>query len=133
MAGFQLEIVTPTKVIDCGSVDYLRASGLDGLFGVEPHHARAMIALEAGETKVQSGSKTTFYATGPGFADIQGGSVQLLVETAEGASDIDAARAKSAAQRAKERLTGSHADVDVARAQQALKRAAARLHVAGRK
>lgn len=130
-ATFQLEIVTPIEVIDCGQVDYLRASGEDGLFGIEARHTRMMTALKVGEVKVVSGGKDRYYAIGPGYADIQGQSVQLLVESAEEAHSIDAARAKAAAERARVRLK-QKSDVDAARAETALARAVNRLSVAGR-
>ncbi len=130
--SFQLEIVTPTKVIDCGPVDYLRAPSDDGLFGVLRGHTRAMISLTVGEIKVLAGAGDRFFATNGGYADIHPGSVQLLVETAEEASDIDSARAKAASSRAKERVSTRAADTDQARAEAALQRAVNRLNVAGR-
>ncbi|MCH8930043.1 MAG: ATP synthase F1 subunit epsilon [Proteobacteria bacterium] len=130
-ASFQLEIVTPIEVIDCGQVEYLRAPGRDGLFGVQARHTRTMSALRVGEVKVVADGKNRYYATGPGYADIQGQSVQLLVESAEEAHSIDAARAKAAEERARDRLQ-QKPDVDAARAETALARAVNRLFVAGR-
>ncbi len=129
---FQLEIVTPTKVIDCGAVDYLRAPSDDGLFGVLRGHTRAMISLAVGEIKVTAGGSDRFFATNGGYADIHPGRVQLLVETAEEASDIDSARAKAAAGRAEERVHERSPEIDNARAEAALHRAVNRLSVAGR-
>ncbi len=132
-ATFQLEIVTPTKVVDCGQVDYLRAPGQDGLFGVQARHTVTMARLDIGEVKVVAGGKQRFFAIGPGYADIHGGSVQLLVESLEEAGDIDEARAKSALERARQRLEHRTAtDVDGTRAEAALLRATIRLHVAER-
>ncbi len=132
-ASFQLEIVTPTAVIDCGQVDYLRAPSEDGLFGVMAGHARSMVTLGIGEVKVTTGGKETFYATNGGYADIHGNNVQLLVETAEEAGSIDDARAKAAVQRAKDRLHGeARTDVDHARAESSFARAINRLAVTQR-
>lgn len=132
-ATFQLEIVTPTAVIDCGQVDYLRAPSEDGLFGIMAHHTRAMMTLGVGEVKVTVGGKDTFYATNGGYADIHGNNVQLLVETAEEASSINDARAKAAADRARERLHGeSRRDIDHARAESSFARAMNRLDVTRR-
>ncbi len=133
-ASFQLEIVTPTRVIDCGAVDYLRAPSGDGLFGVMARHTRAMVALDVGEIKYLKEGKTHYYATIGGYADIHGDHVQLLVETAEVAQEIDRDRAKSAEQRARERLREKARDrtIDEARASAALQRALSRLNVAER-
>ncbi len=130
-ASFQLEIVTPTAVIDCGQVEYLRAPGRDGLFGVQARHTRSMSVLRVGEVKVVLDGKNRYYATGLGYADIQGQSVQLLVESAEEAHSIDAARAKAAEERARTRLK-QKTEVDSARAETALARALNRLQVAER-
>ena len=131
---FQLEIVTPTQVIDCGPVSYLRAPSLDGLFGIMARHTRAMITLDVGEIKVVVGSQPKYYATNGGYADIHGNSVQLLVETAEESGKIDVERAKSAAERARERMAvRMRKGIDEARAEFALLRALNRLVVAGKK
>lgn len=130
---FQLEIVTPTAVIDCGAVKYLRAPSEDGLFGVMAHHARAIVSLKVGEIKFVQNGKTHYYATNGGYADIHGNNVQLLVETAEPADAINRDRASQAAERAKERVHDRTPDVDHARAEAALQRAVNRLSVAGRR
>jgi len=128
-ALFQLEIVTPTKVIDCGQVSYLRAPGEDGLFGVQAHHTRAMIALGVGEIKYTSEGQEHYLATIGGFADIQSGNVQLLVETAEAVSEINKDRADSAAKRARERMSRRTAEFDLVRAEASLTRATNRLGI----
>jgi len=132
--SFQLEIVTPTRVLDLGPVNYLRAPSLDGLFGIMARHTRAMISLEVGEIKVVKEGKPQYYATNGGYADIHGNSVQLLVETAEEAGKIDVERARAAADRARERLAvRMRKGIDEARAEIALKRAVSRLGIAGRR
>jgi len=131
--SFQLEIITPTKVLDLGPVNYLRAPSLDGLFGIMARHTRAMISLEVGEIKVVAGGQSRYYATNGGYADIHGNNVQLLVETAEEAGKIDVERARAAADRALGRIRGRESGIDEARAEFALKRALIRLGVAGRR
>ncbi len=134
MAGtFQLEIVTPTRVIDCGPVDYLRAPSLDGLFGVMARHVRAMISLDVGEIKVVKEGKPQYYATNGGYADIHGNNVQLLVETAEETGEIDVKRAESAVERARGRIHSRESGIDHIRAEAGLHRALIRLVVAGRR
>lgn len=133
-ASFQLEIVTPTRVIDCGAVDYVRAPSGDGLFGIMARHTRAMVRLAVGEIKYLKEGKANYYAINGGYADIHGNNVQLLVETAEVAQEIDVDRASAAEQRARERLREQARDrtIDEARAEAALQRALSRLSVAGR-
>ncbi|RMF09377.1 MAG: F0F1 ATP synthase subunit epsilon, partial [Candidatus Neomarinimicrobiota bacterium] len=52
METFQLEIVTPTRVIRRDEVEYVRCPGLDGSFGLLAHHAEAMMSLAVGPIKV---------------------------------------------------------------------------------
>jgi F-type H+-transporting ATPase subunit epsilon len=132
-AQFHLEIITPTQVYDLGDVDYVRASGVDGSFGVMAGHTDSIMALALGEIKVVKGSEESIYAATQGFAEITKGSVQLLVETAEPKAGIDQARAQEAYDRAKQLLSKKQdKTIDEARAEIALKRAINRLKVSGK-
>ena len=125
---FQLDIITPAKVISVGQVEYLRAPSTEGLFGVQAGHAPATITMGIGEIKVTQDGKDLFYATNGGFADINTEGVLLLVETVEDANTIDTNRASESGKRAK--LFLKDASNDVERAQAALNRAKNRLKVA---
>lgn len=130
-AQFHLEIITPTHVFDEGQVDYLRAPGVDGEFGVMAHHTDAIMALAVGEIKVVSGKTEKFYATTQGFAEITHDGVQLLVESAESRESIDLKRAQEALDRAQNLLAGKQdAEVDEDRAMRAMTRAMNRLRIA---
>ena len=126
---FQLDIVTPTKVISESQVEYLRAPSPDGLFGILGGHAVATILIDIGEIKVTKEGKEFYYATNGGFADIRPESVMLLVETAENISDIDKDRAENAMKRAKDRFQDN--ETDLKRATDAIVRARNRLKIAG--
>ena len=127
---FQLDIVTPTKVISEGQVEYLRAPSTEGLFGILGGHAVATILIDIGEIKVTKDGKEFYYATNGGFADIRPESVMLLVETAEKVSDIDKDRAEEAMQRAQDSLQDN--ETDLKRAQEAIARARNRLKITDR-
>ena len=127
---FQLDIVTPTKVMSEGQVEYLRAPSTEGLFGILGGHAVATILIDIGEIKVTKEGKEFYYATNGGFADIRPESVMLLVETAEEVSDIDKDRAEAALKRAKNRLTDN--ETDLKRAKTAIDRARNRLKISSR-
>ena len=126
----QLEIVTPTKTLDQGEVDYLRCPSPDGLFGLMAGHADAIFAISLGEIKVKKNGKANFFATSGGFADVMDGKVQLLLETIEESAGIDSKRAKDAYERAKNRLSDHKGDEE--RAKRALSRAKNRLKVSER-
>ena len=127
---FQLDIVTPTKVISEGQVEYLRAPSIEGLFGILGGHAVATILIDIGEIKVTKEGKEFYYATNGGFADIRPESVMLLVETAENISDIDKDRAEEAMKRAQDSLQDN--ETDLKRAKDAIARARNRLKITDR-
>ena len=128
--SFQLDIVTPTKVINEGAVEYLRAPSLDGLFGVEAGHAPAIIGLGIGEIKVNKGTEVVYYSTGGGYDDSRQEGVMLIVESVEKATEIDADRAKEALDRAMKKLGDEKFDTSQAR--ESLDRAKNRLKIAYR-
>ena len=130
MSPFQLEIVTPTKLLDEGQVEYVRCPGLDGSFGVMASHREAIIALGVGEIKVTQNGKDHFLATSGGFAEITREKVELLLETYERTEEIDTSRAENALQRAEERIKAR--GTDTIRNKESLERAANRLRVSKR-
>ena len=130
MSPFQLEIVTPTKLLDEGQVEHVRCPGLDGSFGVMASHREAIIALGVGEIKVTQNGKDHFLATSGGFAEITREKVELLLETYERTEEIDTSRAENALQRAEERIKAG--GTDTIRNKESLERAANRLKVSKR-
>ncbi|MBL7052874.1 MAG: ATP synthase F1 subunit epsilon [Candidatus Marinimicrobia bacterium] len=129
MSKFALEIITSIGLTDLGEVEYLRAPGLDGLFGVMKNHAPAMISMDVGVLKIVQNGKESLWATSGGIADIRKDKVQLLLETAEKSDAIDIERAKKSAERAKQRLADQRADA--ARAKASLSRAINRVKLGG--
>ncbi len=130
MSSFQLEIVTPTKLLDEGQVEHVRCPGLDGSFGVMASHREAIIALGVGEIKVTQNGKDHFLATSGGFAEITREKVELLLETYERTEEIDTSRAENALKRAEERIKAG--GTDTFRNKASLERAANRLRVSKR-
>ena len=130
MSSFQLEIVTPTKILDEGQVEYVRCPGLDGSFGVLAKHREAVFGLGVGEIKVTQNGKDHYLATSGGFAEVSKEKMELLLETYERADEIDTSRAEAALKRALERKAAKH--IDAARNEVSLMRAMNRLKVAKR-
>ncbi len=127
MRTFELEIVTPTRVIKEKDISYVRCPGVDGSFGVLGGHAEAMIALDIGPVKISGNGGDCWLATSGGYAEIKGDKVLLLVETAEFQEEIDVERAKKALERAEMRLKQENADR--IRAKASLARAMNRLQI----
>lgn len=128
MNTFKLEIVTPTKILEKEEVSYIRCPGLDGLFGIMAGHTESIFALDIGEIKLTKNNKDQFFATSGGFAEVMGEEVHLLLETVEKSDEIDSARAKSAVERAEERLK-SEEGIDDIRARTSLSKAVNRLKI----
>jgi len=134
MSTTRLEIVTPTRRLEMGDVTYLRAPGLDGLFGVMPKHAKSVIALNIGVIDIVHAGKREIFATSGGFAEIYPDHIMLLVESVERSEEINAKRAEAAAERARKRLSEKeNNEVNLDRAAIALQKALNRLTVAGKK
>ena len=135
-SSFPLRIATPDKVVLDEGVLGVRIPGLDGPFEALVQHAPVVSSLDVGEVRVtlgDSGSPSRRYlAVSRGMAEVRRDGVSLLVDSAEWAEDIDAARATDSHGRAKDRLRTPTPDVDALRAEAALGRALNRLQVAGR-
>ena len=131
MGKFNLEIVTPTQILESQNVSYARCPGSDGLFGIMSGHREAIIALDLGEIKITHDGKDSYYATSGGFVEITNEKVQFLVETVEESGDIDKDRAEASFKRAQDRLK-SKEDIDFKRAETAMVRALNRLTISKR-
>lgn len=127
-----LEIVTPEKSLIKEEAKEVTAPGEEGEFGVLPGHTPFMTVLKTGEIKY--GGKEGSYkylAVNDGFAEVMPDRVNILVESAEKAEEIDIQRAEASKDRAEERLKNSDKEeIDFARVQAALRRALVRLQVA---
>ena len=116
----QLEIVTPDKVVVSQTVDYVGVPGIEGEFGVLPHHIALLSALAIGDLYFRVDGKTEHVFV----------KLSILAESAERGEDIDTARANAARERAEARLAAKTAETDMLRAHLALQRAVERLHIA---
>jgi F-type H+-transporting ATPase subunit epsilon len=130
MATYQLDIVTPAGILFSGSVQSVRAPGIEGSLGVLAGHAPLMTALEIGPIVVHhDNGDQEFIATSGGFMEVRRDRVTILADTAERAADVDVTRAEAAISRARADLSGGGA-VNYSDANAALARATNRLKVA---
>jgi len=129
--SFNLEIITPARVVISEEVTSLSVPGVQGGFQVLYNHAPLMAAIDIGLMKVKDEEgKDKLYATSGGFVEVKDNKVVVLVETAERADEIDVLRAKAAKDRAAGRLHTRGSEVDMDRARVAMSRALNRLRVA---
>jgi F-type H+-transporting ATPase subunit epsilon len=130
---FELQIVTPVRVLFKGQVTSFSAPGVEGGFQVLAGHAPFLSAITTGQVKIKGvdGADTVYAASG-GFVEVRDNSVTLLAEAAERADEIDVQRAEASRGRAEKRLESYKLDSDVDRARASLARAMNRLRVAGK-
>lgn len=130
MAALTIEIITPNKIQFKGEVQSVTIPGTDGSFQVLKSHAPLMSTFEIGEVKVVlPDGKETYYATGGGTVEVLDNQVLVLADSLEEINDIDIERARSAKERAENRLAHKTDTTDVERAENALMRSINRLRL----
>jgi F-type H+-transporting ATPase subunit epsilon len=128
---FDVEIVTPERVMFEGKADSVTVPGTHTPFQMLYNHAPIVSSLGVGTIVItDAAGKNAAFATSGGFVQMLNNKASIVVETAEDASTIDAKRAAEAKRRAEERLA-KRADCDATRAELSLARAINRLKVAG--
>jgi len=127
---FQLEIVTPEKLVVKDVAEEMQIPGKNGYLGILPGHAPLITELAVGEITYRNDGSTKRLAVAWGFAEVLPDKVTILAECAERADEIDLKRAEEARQRAEERLKSGDPNVDFPRAQVALQKAETRIEVA---
>jgi F-type H+-transporting ATPase subunit epsilon len=130
---FQLEIVTPEKMVVRDVAEEMQIPGKNGYLGVLPGHAPLITELAVGEISYRKGNETNYLAVAWGFAEVLPDRVVILAETAERPEEIDVKRAEESKRRAEERLKSGSTEIDFTRAEDALQRAETRLQVAAKK
>lgn len=129
-----LQLVTPYKKVLSQEVDEVTAPGTMGELGVLPGHTPLLTTLKIGELSYRDGNEVFHVAVNWGYLEIEEEKVNVLVETAEVADEIDLERAKAALGRAEKALkTLSEEDKQYKVMEAALERAMIRIQVAGRK
>ena len=128
---FQLEVVTPEKILVKDSAEEMQLPGKNGYLGILPGHAPLITELAIGKMTYHNASgENKTLALAWGFAEVLPDKVTVLAELAELPEEIDVKRAREAKERAEKRLASNDTEVDVKRAQDALARADCRLQVA---
>ena len=127
---FQLEIVTPEKLVVRDNAEEAQIPGANGYIGVLPGHAPLITELGAGEISYRSGGQLHRYATAWGFAEVLPDRVTVLAETVEPADQIDVARAQQSLTKAEEALKSAQTEEAVSKDLADVRRAQARIEVA---
>jgi F-type H+-transporting ATPase subunit epsilon len=128
---FDLEIITPEKIVFRGPISSVTCPGAEGRFQILRNHAPFISALEVGQLWfIDEEGKRRLYAVSGGASHVLKNKVLILADTAESADGIDLSRAEAAKNRAHERLRVKDPDIDIDRARLALHRALNRIKTA---
>lgn len=127
---FQLEVVTPERLLVSAAVEEVVAPGSEGEFGVLAGHAHFLTTLRPGELRYRIGAAWRHVSVHWGYADVTPAGMTVLAETAELAEEIDLARAEAAAQRAEQLVGAAKSRHDAEAARRSLERALLRIRVA---
>ena len=130
---FQLEIVTPVRLLVKDAAKEAQIPGLSGYLGILPGHAPLITELGVGVITYRASGVAHTLSVAWGFAEVLQDKVTILAEAAERPEEIDVGRAQKAKTRAEERLKSNDPQVDYTRAEDALQRAETRLNVAKEK
>ena len=132
MATILLEVATPDKGdVYKNDINKLITRSICGELGILPKHANLLTALIPHVMRIKEGGGEVQLFVSGGFMEVTPEKITVLADAAEKPDDIDVERAKSAYQRANDRLSKKNPEIDVDRAEAALARAKARLLVKG--
>ncbi len=127
---FQLEIVTPSRLLVKEAAEEAQVPGLSGYLGILPGHAPLISELAVGVLTYKASGTTHTLSVAWGFMEVLPDKVTILAEAAERPPEIDTERALKSKDRAEQRLKSNDPQVDYTRAEDALQRAETRLNVA---
>ena len=130
MATFHLKVLTVDKEFFNGDVDRIVVRTTQGDVGILPNHVPYVAALGVGGLTIIRNGERRVAAVSGGFVDVSAEQTVVLARTCEWADEIDVARAREAADRAKAILQKKAGDREMDIAQGKLKKAVNRIRVA---
>ncbi len=99
-------VVCPTGLVADTNTNAVIAPGENGEFEVLPGHIAFLTSVHAGVLVLGENPTEAIYAVGPGFVQVSAqGDVEVLVEQALVAGDVDTSAAEEARQQAASELT----------------------------
>jgi len=129
MAVFYLKVISSNRIFYEGPCYCLVIPATDGEKAIMSHHEEMIIAIQAGEMRMQAeeNGKWKYAVLGQGFCQIANNRAIVLADTIEHPEEIDALRAREALERAQERLRQKQSIQEYHTTQAALARALVRL------
>ena len=105
-------IITPEEMIFDGEADLVVARIADGEIGVLVDHAPVVSTVEFGEVRITEGDDKHIYAASDGFFKVSENLVQILVEEAVPAGEIDVTEAENRVEEAESEIPGLEGEED---------------------
>jgi F-type H+-transporting ATPase subunit epsilon len=131
----ELEVVTPERHVLDEMVESIEMPGKDGYLGILPGHAPLLTELGVGILTYHKGTEIRRLTVVNGYAEVLPDRVIVLAELSERAEEIDAQRARAAAERAQAMLAkaAGSPETDWEAAAAALERAEVRVEAASKR
>ena len=98
-------LITPERLVFDDEVDMVVARIADGDLGVLVDHAPTVSTVDAGAVRITKGEERHVFATSDGFFKVSENLVQLLVEEAIPAEEIDVSDAEKRIEEAERELS----------------------------
>ena len=80
---FQIEVVTPEKLVLDQRADYAEIPGKDGYLGILPGHAALLGELGSGRLTITSGGQTREVTVTGGYVEVRDNHVRILADKAD--------------------------------------------------
>ncbi len=103
-------IITPERPVFDDEADLVIARIADGDLGVLVDHAPTVSTVEIGNVRIRQGEEWSVFATSDGFFKVLDNLVQILVEEAVPAEEIDASEADDRVDSAEKELADASDD-----------------------
>jgi F-type H+-transporting ATPase subunit epsilon len=104
MPTFQLNLVSPEKLLFAGQVDQVDLSGMEGDFGVLAGHAPIVAALRPGIVTATIGANREKFVVYGGLAEVASKELTVLADLATTVEDLDLAELKARIEEMQESL-----------------------------
>lgn len=105
-------VIAPEGIVYDGEADLVVARIADGDLGVMVDHEPLVSSVEIGEVQIKEGEERRVFATSDGFFKVSENLVQVLVEEAVEAGDIDADEAGRRVEEAEKQFVEVSEDAD---------------------
>lgn len=105
-------IITPEKMVYDGEANLVVARIADGDVGVMVDHAPLVSTAEVGDVRIREGEELHVFATSDGFFKVSENLVQILVEEAVEAGEIDVDAAGNQVEEAERELSEVSEDAE---------------------